>query len=124
VPAPQPPAPPPKSEATIEDVPMENRRLADSIVGLLRSLEAREDLSPTAKKALQDAKAKLSHVFAAFRDNTADADLVQNLTVFIQKLLGSDGPGASTIRKQLVTSHIQKCRDVILWMNYVQNAMK
>jgi hypothetical protein len=103
---------------------MENRALADSIVGLLGSLETREDLSSTAKKALQDANARLSHVFAAFRDHTADADLVQNLTVFIQKLLGSDGPGASTIRKQLVISHIQKCRDVILWMNYVQNAMK
>jgi hypothetical protein len=87
-------------------------------------LESREDLSLAAKKAQRDAKAKLSHVFAALRDRAADADMIQNLTLFIQKLLGNDGAGANAIRKQTIASHIQKCRDLILWMSYAQNAMK
>jgi hypothetical protein len=87
-------------------------------------LDSRDDISPAAKKVLSDAHAKLPYVFAAFRDGAADSDLVQNLTLFVQKLLGSDRAGAGNIRKILLRSHIQKCRDIILWMSYVQNAMK
>jgi hypothetical protein len=112
------------AEATIEEVPSEMRQVAESIVGLLRSLGSREDLAPAAKKALQDANAKLPFVFAAFRDRTADADLMQGFTLFIQKLHGSDAAGANAIRKQFLATHITKCRDVVVWMSYIFNAMK
>jgi hypothetical protein len=45
-------------------------------------------------------------VFAALRDRTADADEIQNLTLFIEKSLGSDGAGANAIRKTMIASHI------------------
>jgi hypothetical protein len=118
------PSPAKPAEATIEDVPTEARQLADSILGLLRSLGSREDLGPAAKKALQDANAKLPFVFAAFRDKTVDADLLQGFTLFIQKLLGSDAAGANAIRKQFLATHITKSRDVVVWMSYIVNAMK
>jgi hypothetical protein len=123
-PAPAPSSPAKRNEATIDEVPSTARPLADQIAGLLQSLGDRENLAPPAKKALQDANAKLPFVFAAFRDGTADAELLQSLTVFIQKLLGSDAAAASAIKRQVVPTHTSKCRDVILWMGYVLNAMK
>jgi hypothetical protein len=123
-PSPPPPSPAKRTEATIDEVPSPARPLADQIVDLLRSLGNREDLAPPAKKALQDANTKLPFVFAAFRDGTADAELIQSLTVFIQKLLGSDAAAANAIKRQLVPTHTTKCRDVIVWMGYILNAMK
>jgi hypothetical protein len=90
----------------------------------LKRLEGRGDLSVSARNALQGAKGKVGFVFAAFRDGTADAELVQNLTLFVQKLQASELAGAAAVRKQCIISHMAKCRDVVLFMNYVSNPLK
>ena len=120
------PAPAPvqkKPDASIDEVPSETRALADSLAALVGSIEARPELSSAARKALHDAKSKLPYVYGAFRDGTVEPEMLQNLTSFIQKLNASDIESAAQIRKKS-TMHMSKCRDVVLLMSYIQNAMK
>lgn len=122
-PAPEPAPVQKRPDASIDEVPSETRGLADSLAALVGLIERRPELSSAAKKALQDAKLKLPYVYAAFRDGTVEPEMLQNLTAFIQKLNASDIESAAQIRKKS-TMHMSKCRDVVLLMSYIQNAMR
>jgi hypothetical protein len=114
------------SVATIDEVPAENRGLVQSIHSLIQSVESRGDLSPAARKAVQDAKAKLPLVFTALRDRTIDPEMTHNLGEFIHKLLGKDIEGAAEIKKQSLRPCGPKSSgsSIILFINYIFNAMK
>jgi hypothetical protein len=120
-----PPPPPPKSaEATIEEIPQEHAAFARGLRDFVRELEADEsNLSQAARKGLQDAKAKLPLVYAALRDGLIDDQVKDLVSLFIQKLKGSDNAGAAQVKKQLA-SQITKCKELFFFITYIHNTSR
>jgi hypothetical protein len=111
-------------EATIDDVPAANRSFAIGLRDLVVELEKSEGgLQGPAKKALQDAKAKLPFVFGALRDGKIEDPLKELVLAFAQRIESGDVSGAGDIRRQCAT-HIGKCKDLILFVNYIHNAVR
>ncbi|KAK8890391.1 hypothetical protein M9Y10_035167 [Tritrichomonas musculus] len=118
------PAPEPSPEATIEDVPQQNRQLADQLVSLINELETRPNLKPAQKKALTDAQAKLPFVFGLLRDGKVPEGLINDMILFIQKINGGELSEANQIRKNAIVNHMANCRDAVLIMNYISSSIR
>ncbi|OHT10280.1 hypothetical protein TRFO_04313 [Tritrichomonas foetus] len=124
-PAQAPPPPPKKSpEATIDEVPDSYRPLAEQLQALVQGIESRPNMNTANKKALQDAAAKLPFVYGLLRDEAVPEALATDIIQFIQKINGGDVAGANQIRKNAIVQHMSKCRDAVLIMNYISNAIR
>ena len=110
-------------EASIEDVPEETQVYIQGFIHFIEMADAREEKTPQVKKAIADAKQKLPYVNASFRDGEVPEELQAELTKFFEALDAGDIQGASTIRKAQVIKFMSKCRNVIMLMNYLQNAL-
>lgn len=120
-PAPQPELSP---EATIDEVPQQYRQLAEQLSSLLSELSSRPNLKAPNKKALADANAKLPLVFGLLRDEKVPDGLVNDMLIFIQKINGGDLSEANQIKKDAIVNHMTNCRDAVLMMNYISNALR
>jgi len=124
VPAPEPVPVQKSQEGTIEEVPQQYQLLMSKLSQLMSAIEARQDLNPAAKKALIDAKQKLPHVYAAFRDESVPEELIRQLELFVEKIQSGDIGGASEIKKLVYVKYLNKSRPTALLMNYILNSIK
>ena len=124
--APQTPPPPAQlpPDATIDEVPDQFRQLAQDLVDLVHQIEERQDLKNPNKKAIADAAQKLPLVFGLFRDKKVSEKLSNDLAIFLQKINAGDLAEANQIRKSALVEHMANCRDVVILMNYITNALK
>ena len=115
----------PKSlEGKIEDVPQQFQSLMASINQLINSIESKQELTAAIRKALGDAKSKLTFVYAEFRDEKIPMEVVKILDLFLQKALGGDIIGAGDIKKKAATLYMSKSRNIVLLMANLNSALK
>ena len=117
------PVAPRSPEATIDEVPEDTKPLVQGFLHFIDMADSRQDKTPQVKKAIQDARAKFPYVCAAFRDREVPEPLQTELANFFTKLEENDIQGAQQIRKQQVLKYMTQCKNVVLLMNYLQNAL-
>ncbi|EAX94282.1 hypothetical protein TVAG_057830 [Trichomonas vaginalis G3] len=110
-------------EATIDEVPDDSKALANGFVHFIQLAESRPEKSGQVKKAISDSKAKLGFVFAVFRDGDVPQELKDQLGSFFEALQKGDLDEADRVRKNAVVKFMGKCRNLVLSMGYIKNAL-
>lgn len=122
-PAPQPVVEKRSPEATIDELPDNVKNLGYGFMNFINIAEQRPDKKPQIKKYIQDAKAKLPLALGSLRDGDVPEELQAHLAEAFDAMGKGNLDEANAIRKEKMIQYMSKCRNIVLLMNYILNAL-